>query len=192
MKVRYFYIKSVHRSEVKDFIEKHHYSKSINGVMWSYCFNLYTQDHILIGSMLYGKMAMAGQYKKYGDTQDDVIELRRLCCIDETPKNTESRFIGLTLRWLKKNTAIKTVISYADPNYGHSGIIYKASNFKMIGESASGRVIIFNGKKYHDKTIRTKYKGILKPFAQKVKNAIENGEAEYKKQVGKIIYRYDL
>lgn len=191
MKVRDFQIKNVPRSEVKEFIESWHYSKSINGLKWSYCFVLLNGEEI-IGAMLYGLMAMKGQWKKYGERKEDVVELRRLCCIDDTPKNTESRFIGLTLRWLKRNTEIKTVISYADPNYGHSGIIYKASNFKNVGKSANGRVILWNGKKYHDKTIRTKYNGALKPYALKVKNALDSGDAEYKKQVGKIIYRYNL
>lgn len=191
IKVRNFHIELLDRAHIRGFIESWHYSKSINGVMASYCFGLFDGSR-MIGAMLYGKMAMAGQWKKYGDAADDVIELRRLCCIDDTPKNTESRFIGLTLRWLKRHTTIKTVISYADPNFGHSGVIYRASNFRHIGMSAKGRVIIWNGKRYHDKTIRTKYKGRLKPFAIRVKAALDTGAAEYVKQDGKFIYRYDL
>lgn len=159
--------------------------------MSQYCFKLLDGNKI-IGAIIYGKMAMANAWKKYGDTENEVIELRRLCCIDNTPKNTESYFIGRTLRWLKQNTSIKTVISYADPEYGHQGIIYKASNFKLVGKSSSGKVIFWNGKKYHDKTIRTKYKGILKPFAIKVKQALDNGEASYKKTEGKNIYLFKL
>ena len=191
MKVKDFYIEKLDRSGVKDFIEKWHYSKSINGMKSSYCFGLFF-DGVMIGAMIYGEMAMFNQWKKYGDKCSDVIELRRLCCIDDTPKNTESRFIGLTLKWLKKNTGIKTVISYADPNHGHTGTIYKASNFKSIGTSSPGRVIVWNGRTYHDKTIRCKYNGKLKPFAQKVKDALESGEAKYIKQLGKIIYEYRL
>ncbi len=107
-------------------------------------------------------------------------------------KISESYFIGQTLKWLKKNTEIKTIVSYADPNYGHSGIIYRATNFKHVGMSSAGRVIIYNGKKYHDKTIRTKYKGELKPFAKQVKEALDKGEAYYKKQLPKHIYVYEL
>jgi len=191
IKVRDYYIKNVPRQSVRNFIEKWHYSKSINGLMSEHCFALYRGNEI-VGAMIYGSMAMVDQWKPYGDKEPDVIELRRLCCIDDTPKNTESRFMGLTLKWLKKNTDIKTVISYADPNYGHSGTIYKASNFKHVGMSSPCRVIMYNGKKYHDKTIRAKYNGELKPFAKDVKKALESGQAEYIAQVGKHIYRYDL
>jgi len=177
----------VDRSEIKDFIEANHYSKSINGVMANYCFAMYHQGN-LIGAMLYGKLGMANAWKKYADYPDKVIELRRLVLIDDTPKNSESWFIGKTLRWLKNNTAIETVVSYADPNYGHSGIIYQATNFDLIGKTAKGKVIMWNGKKYHDKAIRTKYNGKLKPFAQRLKDALEKGEATYVTQEPKNIY----
>ena len=159
--------------------------------MSDYCFKLMDGER-LIGDMIYGRFAMANVWKKYGDSPEEVIELRRLCCIDDTPKNTESYFIGKTLRWLKKNTAIKTVISYADPEYGHEGIIYQASNFRKTGKTSVGRVIMFNGKKYHDKAIRTKYKGKLKPFAVKLRDALDSGEAYYKRTEGKSIYEYTL
>lgn len=191
MSVKEYKVELCQRSEIKDFIENWHYSKSINGLMISYCFKLLDQEKI-IGAMIYGKLAMANSWKKYGETEKDVIELRRLCCIDKTPKNTESYFIGRTLRWLKQNTDIKIVVSYADPEYGHSGVIYKASNFKLLGKTSRGRVIMWNGKKYHDKAIRTKYRGKLKPFAEKLLNALNDGSATYKNTTGKNIYIYTL
>ena len=70
--------------------------------------------------------------------------------------------------------------------------MYKASNFILEGKTAAGKVIFYQGKKYHDKAIRTKYKGKLKPFAEKIKKALEDGEANYKKTAGKNIYVYFL
>ena len=180
------------RSEVRDFIEHWHYSQNINGLISDYCFKLVDKEGAMVGAMIYGRIAMAGVWKKYAKHEKELIKLRRLCCIDDTPKNTESFFIGGTLRWLKKNTEIKKVISYADETYGHSGVIYKASNFKHIGMTSKGRVIMYNGKRYHDKTIRTKYNGKLKPFAATIRNALETGEAKYVKTKGKHIYIYKL
>jgi hypothetical protein len=179
------------RSEIKDFIEEWHYSHNINGLLSDYCFKLMDGDK-MVGAMIYGGLGMANCWKKYAEKREDIIELRRLCCIDDTPKNTESYFIGRTLKWLKKNTAIKKVISYADNTYNHRGTIYQASNFQHLGKTAKGRVIMFNGKRYHDKTIRTKYKGELKPFAKQIKEALDNGEAYYVPTLGKDIYMYDL
>lgn len=179
------------RKEIRDFIEKWHYSHNINGLLSDYCFKLMDGD-TMVGAMIYGGLGMANCWKKYAESKDDIIELRRLCCIDDTPKNTESYFIGRTLKWLIKNTSIKKVISYADNTYGHRGTIYQASNFEHLGKTAKGRVIMWNGKRYHDKTIRTKYKGELKPFALKIKQALERGEAYYVPTLGKEIYMYDL
>lgn len=179
------------RNDIKDFIEKWHYSHNINGLLSDYCFKLMENDK-MIGAMIYGGLAMANCWKKYTDNKEDLIELRRLCCIDDTPKNTESYFIGQTLKWLINNTNIKTVISYADNTFNHTGIIYQATNFSHVGKTPNGRVIMYNGKRYHDKTIRTKYKGELKPFAKEIKNALESGEAYYVKTLGKEIYLYDL
>lgn len=178
--------------EVRPFIEKWHYSHNVNGIRYDYCFKLMHQGE-MIGAMIFGRIAMANVWKRYGEKESDVIELRRLCCIDDTPKNTESYFIGHALRWLKKNTDIKVVVSYADKDYGHKGIIYKATNFKKVGETAKGRIIIYNGKRYHDKAIRTKDRhGKLKPFAIRLREALESGEAYYKRSLGKHIYIYQL
>lgn len=191
MSVKHFQVKLVDRYLVRDFIQEWHYSKSINGVMSEYCFGIYDNDN-LIGAMIYGKLGMANAWKKYGNQPEDVIELRRLCCIDDTPKNTESYFIGYTIRWLKKNTNIKTIISYADCNQGHQGVIYQATNFMFLGKTSPGKVIVrkSDGKQYHDKAIRTRYNGKLKPFAKKLKEQLENGEAYYQETVGKNIYVY--
>lgn len=180
-------VEACERSEIRDFIEKNHYSGSINGVMASYCFKLEDNGKI-VGAMLYGGLGMANAWKKYAKNPEDVIELRRLCLIDNTPSNSESFFIGQTLRWLKKNTNIETVVSYADPNYGHQGTIYRATNFQHVGMTSKGKVIFYNGRKYHDKAIRTKYNGKLKPFAQRLKDALDKGEANYAVQDPKHIY----
>lgn len=180
------------RKDISDFIELNHYSGSINGCISDYCFKLLSPTNELIGAMFFGRMAMANQYKRFSELESEVTELRRLCCVDNTPKNTESFFIGFALRWLKKNTKIKKVISYADAEYGHSGIIYKASNFEYLGKRSGAKVIIFNGKQYHDKSIRTYYKGELKPFAKRIKDALDIGEAYYKTTLGKHTYVYTL
>lgn len=179
------------RSEIRDFIEEWHYSHSINGVMSTFCFKLMDGDK-LIGAAIFGRVGMANAWRKYTDSPDKILELRRLCLIDDTERFAETFFIGKMLRTLRELTTIEIIISYADKNKGHTGIIYKASNFSFLGETAAGKVIEFNGKTWHDKTIRTKYNGKLKPFAQKIKSALESGEARYVPTVGKNIYIYSF
>ena len=203
MSVKDYIVRPTTIQEVRPFIEQWHYSENVNGLRITHVFGLYKEDDenpfgdTLIGAMIYGGLAMASVWKKYGEVESDVVELRRLCCIDDTPKNTESYFIGQTLRWLKKNTDYKVVVSYAETNPTHTGTIYQATNFEYHGMTANGRVIDFNGKHYHDKTIRTYYTdkyGVkkLKPYAQKVRDALESGEAKYVETTGKHIYLFKL
>jgi len=196
MTVKAFTVEHCQNQEIKEFVEKWHYSHSTNGITFAHCFKL-TDNKELIGAAIYGTLGMANAWKKYATNEQDVLELRRLCCIDETPRNTESFFIGKTLRWLKQNTQTKIVISYADTHYGHAGIIYKAANFKHLGMTAKSRVINYNGRQYHDKTIRTYYtnkQGVkaLKPFAKQIKTALETGQANYEIRPPKHIYGYYL
>jgi hypothetical protein len=149
-------------------------------------------DYQMIGAALFGTLGMANNWKKFADKEKEVLELHRLCLVDDAPKNSESYFISRCLRWLKQNTDIKTVVSYADENYGHIGTIYKAANFDYLGETSPSRMISFNGKLYHDKAIRTKYKGTRKPFAQKLKDALDVGEAKYIDTKFKHCYIYKL
>ena len=194
--VKDFVVKPTTIQYVKHFVETWHYSSNVNGLRISNVFGLFYKGD-LIGAMIYGPLGMANTWKKYADSESEIVELRRLCCIDETPRNTESYFIGKTLRWLKKNTSYKVVVSYADTFHNHQGTIYKASNFEHCGMTAKGRVIQYGDRTYHDKCIRTyhtdKYGNKhLKPFAQKVKDALESGDARYVDTPGKHIYVYEL
>jgi hypothetical protein len=191
MIVKSFRVVYCERVEIEAFIVKNHYSGSINGCDSAYCFRLMDNTKT-IGAAFFGRLAMANQWKKFGEKAEDVIELRRLCCIDDTPKNTESYFIGSMLRWLKQNTHHKVVVSYADEEHGHIGTIYKASNFQYLGKQKGAKVIVWNGKHYHDKTIRTKHNGIVKPYGQKIIAALSNGQAFYKQTAGKHTYIYRL
>lgn len=193
MKVKNFTIAEVKADDIKSFIEKWHYSGSIKGVSTQYCFGLYSND-VLIGAIIYGYPAMPSVWKKYSNKKESLLELRRLCCIDDTPKNTESYFIAKTLRWLKKNTEIKKIISYSDLTYGHEGVVYKASNFKKVGETKPCRVIkdVKTGKIYHDRVLRSKKSNIKKPVAMKLEYMLETGKAVYVKTGKKNIYIYEV
>jgi hypothetical protein len=186
-----FYVAEQTRREVSGFIEKWHYSKNINGCIADFCFGLFNPLGEMVGAMFFGRMAMANQYKRFHEDEKCVIELRRLCCVDDTPKNAESFFIARALKLLRRKFK-GVVVSYADKEYGHSGVIYKASNFKQLDDIKGAKVIIYNGKQYHDKAIRTKYKGELKPFARRIKDALDKGDAFYKNTSGKCTFIYQL
>ncbi len=175
-------------TEVKDFIKQWHYSKSSRSQQQKHVFKLVDKQDKLIGVAIYGN-PMCRHHDK------DIIELRRLCLIDDTPRNTESFFIAKTLKWLAKNTDYTRVVSFADPNHGHQGTIYKASNFDYEGLEANGnpRVVQYGEKQYHMRQYYAKDTlGEYKADALRLQAAVKSGSAQIIKQDRKHKYTYYL
>ena len=182
-----YLIKTIITKIAVKFIKEHHYSHTCPA--GTYRFGLY--DGIdLIGVAVFGQVIgrFQAQYY-YPKNPDKLIELRRLCCIDDTPKNTESRFIGYCLRWLKKNTEYEAVLSLADQNYGHKGIIYQATNFKKVGYDQDKRDRIFiddierHPRDLYDKDGSSGVKHLKRIYGDRIM---------FKKKIPKIVYLYLL
>jgi hypothetical protein len=95
---------------------------------------------------------------KIGDF--DIIELNRLVVNEGLQKNVLSFFVSKCLKHLPKPLI---VLSYADPNKGHHGYIYQATNWLYFGQGQrkdggwdSGVTSFIRGdKEYHAKTVST-------------------------------------
>ena len=182
MKVRDFTVRQIPFRTCRDFCKVWHYSGGC--APGKFYFGLFRGAE-LIGVICYGDPTGRGQKKCYNVD----IELRRLCCIDDTPKNTESFFIGKTLRELKK-LGIRRILSLADPEYGHNGTIYKASNFILFGEQkGNGReCVIINGVRMHPRTVYAKYGT---SGYKKLTKILPNSVIEIQRMKKKLVYIYD-
>jgi hypothetical protein len=67
---------------------------------------------------------------------DIVIELNRLWCSDEMPRNTETWFIARCLRLMPP----MLIVSFADTAKSHFGIVYRAANFRYAGWTNMNRI----------------------------------------------------
>jgi hypothetical protein len=182
-----FRARLIPRSEIVKFVERWHYSGNVNGVNSEFCFAFADETGKMVCAMILGQPA-ARSVGKYGKK---VIEIRRLCCEDCTPKNTESRFIGYVLRWLAQNTKYDAVLAYSDLEHGHEGGIYAASNFKKVGRIPGAPLIEWGGKKYHDRSLRCKDDhGKYKPFALRLQAAVKAKKATVIRTAGKVVWVY--
>jgi hypothetical protein len=85
------------------------------------------------------------------DIQNDkLLELRRLARIEpKIEKLHLTSFISKCHKLLKQN-GICYIVSFSDPTYGHTGGIYKASNFQYLGKTnAETHAIEANGTIRH-------------------------------------------
>lgn len=83
----------------------------------------------------------------------NVIELTRLWVCDSVPKNGESYLIGRTVGKAGK----EIVVSYAEIQQGHVGIVYQATNWIYTGLSAKRTNWTIDGMTKHCQTLADKY-----------------------------------
>jgi len=196
IKITDFTVEEVPRKAIQNFIHKYHYSHDTNGIQHMECFALFKEgkfgfDKEMIGAAMYAIPSMPSTAKKYHpDNPDRCRELRRLCCVDEAPTNTESYFIAQTLKLLKQTTDVEVVVSFADLEQGHSGVIYRASNFHYLGQTGKGQALMVDGKKYHARSMNQP----IKPYSRELKRRYESGDKDiyYVETKPKNIYVYYL
>lgn len=132
------------QSQTKEWILKKHYAHRMPPI--SFSFGLY--DEGLVGVCTFGIPA-----SRFEDLQQP-YELNRLCVNDGLPKNALSFFVSQCLKLFPKNNVI---VSYADPNNGHHGYIYQATNWLYTGLSVAHDNWYINGQLLHEKTIFNQY-----------------------------------
>lgn len=176
---------------VRSFVEEHHYSRSVNGVKVAQCFALYDGGE-LVGAAIFGALSTTS-WKRYADSEREVVELRRLVCLDCCPPNTESWFLRRILRHMRFHSDYRVCISYADPRHGHLGVIYQAGNWSYRGQTAEDTVFVTpEGREYHSRALRTKYKGEFKPFVKRLRALHAEGRLKEMRTPGKHIYLFTL
>ena len=159
----------------------------------------YKKDHMGGGidfciACCYGAMVMGGcvigklrQDKAYSVSGKKCVEIRRMALIDAMPKNSESWLLAKTIWFLKKHTDYTHVISYADKSVGHVGTIYKAANFKLIGQTAPIDHIFWNGTRYHTRSLR-----VDRDYSRRMKEDLKIGKAVIEEGLPKSIYEYQI
>lgn len=187
-KYKIIYNNNIINKDCEYIVKKWHYSKSIRAQQQKHVFSLMCVDtNKTIGVAIYGKPI------NRHENATDALELRRLALIDETPKNTESFFLAKTLKWLEKNTKYTHVLTYADPNQGHRGTIYKASNFEFDGLETNkySKGFIIDKNPVHLRSIYAKNKnGEYTRTALMYQFLIAIGEARIKNLKQKYRFKY--
>jgi hypothetical protein len=125
---------------------------------------------------------------KFNLSMFEICELTRVALTTHITHVT--RIISISIRLLKKHSPnIKAILSYADPEQGHEGGIYKAGNWIYLGESAPSTIYVLDGKKYHSRVANPNNT----QFGKKTKRppGIEKAEKIKSKPKHKFIYYLD-
>lgn len=126
-----------------DFVKQQHYLKSVSRGS-KVVFALYEQD-VIVGVALFGHPV--------GRLDGNVLELKRFVMLDGKG-NRCSQFLGHCVRYIKKHKLCDKIVSYADPEQGHEGTIYKASNFQHVGaQKYRTPFFIYKGRKVYSRNV---------------------------------------
>jgi hypothetical protein len=132
-------------------VEKHYLHRK---APCSVAFGLFLGDE-LKGVVCYGTPSSSPLRKGIAGVENvnNVVELTRLWVCDSVPKNGESYLIGRTIKQAGK----EIVVSYAEINQGHLGVVYQATNWLYTGLSAKRTNWTVEGVDKHCQTLADKY-----------------------------------
>jgi len=166
-----FNVYSIPSKQAKPWILKKHYAHRMPPIQ--YAFGLY-KDKEIVGICTFGPSINHREHDRWKPYK--LFELNRLFTEDNLPKNTLSYFVS---QCIKKMPSPSVLISFADPNNGHYGYIYQATNwiYTGFGRCAMTRVKLKDGREIHPKG----YWGNDKITKEDVKELIhaDSGKARY-------------
>lgn len=149
-------IRQIARIECERLVIDVHYAHRWPSI--SYAFGLF-RDDVLVGCVTYGTPASSTLRNGIAgnDFASSVIELNRLV-LDHNIKNDASMLVSGSLRLIGGD---HIVISFADTDQGHRGIVYQASNFTYHGLSAKRTDWKVRGMEHlHGITIADQFRGV--------------------------------
>jgi len=130
-----WHVKEIDRNLANKIIKENHYSKKFYNA--TYIHLGLEVDGKIMGVLQFGyamnPQSMGAVVK--GTKADEYLELNRMWMDDACGKNTESRAIAFSIKYIKRRyPKIKWIQSFADERCGKWGITYQAANFGYHGE----------------------------------------------------------
>ena len=155
----------IEKSVAERFVRAKHYSRRAS-IFWA-GFGLEIDGQIE-GVAVYGQPSPPIQRHAFRDRDFQLYELARVV-VQTDAKNAASLLVGRSLQMLNRPCA---VVSYADSEWGHAGIIYQATNWAYTGPVVShDHLYVVNGVRTHPMTLRDQ--GITDPKRWAKDNGIE-------------------
>ena len=134
----------------------YHYARSVPAVTLAY--SVFDDENKFCGVIAFGPGATQHIANPYCKWQGQVVELVRVALNGK--HGITSQALGKSLKLIKKDAPlVDLIVSYADVDQEHLGVIYQATNWIYTGlkeAGASGSVLI-KGKKMHGRSAGAKY-----------------------------------
>ncbi len=148
-------LKVIHKKECEVFLQKWHYSPimpRLTKIGLGYYDNM---DLVGVMTFGWGTRPLHTIRKLFPELiTQDYYEIGKMAMHDKMPRNSESQMISTAIKWLKKNTDIKYLFTWADGIVGKVGYVYQASNFLYGGYSETDTYVTEDDERVHPRTIQ--------------------------------------
>lgn len=114
------------------FISAHHYARGCSNTA-VYLHGLYKSD-LLVGCALWLPPTKVCAMTVHGDWRR-VLALSRLVIAPSEPQNAASFLIGASVQRIRRAGKWVALVTFADQSQGHTGAIYKATNWTYVGQT---------------------------------------------------------
>jgi hypothetical protein len=127
-------VQDIPLKQARDFIVEHHYSKGCSNTR-VYSHGLFRVDSpTLYGVTMWLPPTKVAAQSVNKDKWQKVLSLTRLACHPDAPKNAASFLMASSIKLIKREGRFVSLVTYADVRMGHTGAIYKATNWNYVGE----------------------------------------------------------
>lgn len=133
-----FFVREITRTKANEIVMRNHYSKKFFQASYIHL-GLFDGEKIR-GVLQYGyAMNPQSMCGVVADTAvDEYLELNRMWLDDGMPRNSESRAISYSVKFIRrKYPKVAWIQSFADERCGRLGVVYQASSFLYCGEHLS-------------------------------------------------------
>jgi hypothetical protein len=132
LRVRDYHVKTCSLASATALISAHHYARgAANTAVFRH--GLYRGD-AMVGAALWMPPTKVAAASVSEDWQG-VICLSRLVVIPGEPTNAASFLLGRSIRAIRRDGRYHTLLTYADESMGHTGVIYRATNWTYVGRT---------------------------------------------------------
>lgn len=95
-----------------------------------------------VGAALWIPPTRAAAEATWPDNWQGVLSLSRFVIAPDTPTNAASFLLGRSIRLIRRDPRWECLVTYADEWQGHTGIIYRATNWVYAGLTKPERVYV--------------------------------------------------
>jgi len=126
------------QKEATDFITEHHYGNGCANTSVARFGLFFKGDHQTLHGVSMWMPPIIGAGKKVCQDPQTVLSLSRFCLRDDRPDNSGSFLLSHSVQMLDQ-LRWKIMLTYADSAQGHTGGLYRATNWMYHGKTLKAR-----------------------------------------------------